>query len=168
MWVSHLIELRLFSKEWSASPPRSLCHFNKVRATSPLQRLRLILAKQESCASVPSESCKFAFVTLRAAFLIERCVFTLKETCTLAKQQSRVSSTKSPRLHLEVCVTSTKRELLLHYDESELCFYFRRGPHLQGNMTFASTWPVFSLCFCNQFNNTPEKADDYSPSSTVH
>jgi len=53
-------------------------------------------------------------------------------------------------------------------NEWESYFYFRRGPCLHGNMTFASTRPVFSLYFCNQFNSTLAKADDYSPSSVVH
>ena len=43
-------------------------------------------------------------------------------------------------------------------NEWESCFYFRQGLHLQGNMTFASTRPMFSLYFCNQFNNTLAKA----------
>ena len=42
-------------------------------------------------------------------------------------------------------------------------FYLRRGPCLQGNMTFVSRRPVFSLYFCNQLNSTLAKIDDYFP-----
>jgi len=83
-----------------------------------------VLVKQESCTSVPSESCVSTLKQVHACNTLshvstssKRCVFTLKETHNLAKQQSRVFSTKrSSRPHLEVCITSTKWELRLHFN----------------------------------------------------
>jgi len=86
--LGKIAEPRFFSKERSASPSRSLRHFNKVRTASPLWCSRLS-------------------------------------------------------------------------NEWKSHFYFRRGPRLLGNMTFASTRHVFSLYFSNKFNSTLAKIDDY-------
>jgi len=81
MRVSRLTEPHLFSKEKSASPPRSLLHFNKVRAVSPLWRPHLFsilwLASWQNKRAAPLFPVsvasqlwsKFLFITLRTVFL---------------------------------------------------------------------------------------------------
>ena len=49
------------------------------------------------------------------------------------------------------------------FNEWESRFYLRWSSCLQSKMTFVSIRPMFSLCFCNQFNSTLAKAvDDFS------
>jgi len=73
-----------------------------------------------------------------------------------------LGKTTEPHLFNKVRAASPLRCSPL-FNEWDSRFYFRRGLRLQGNMTFASTRLVFSLCFCNQFNSIWTKAvDDFS------
>ena len=94
------------------------------------------------------------------------------QNTSLAFQESRLPSIErsasppwSLRYFNQVRAASPLRCSRL-FDEWESRFYL--GSRLPGNMTFASTRPALSLFFCNQFNSTLAKADDYSPNSTVH
>ena len=115
MRVSRLLQQR--EVRVSTSKSASLQQSESCVSTSKITSiLACVLTKQESCASVPSES----YVSIlkqvcvcnaqsRVSTSSERCIFTLKETRNLATHLSSVSSTKrSLRLHLEVCVISTK------------------------------------------------------------
>ena len=185
--VSRLTELRLSSKKRSASPPWSLRHFNKVTPAFSLWRLRLFsilcLASWQNKraaslflarpASLLWSKLAFGNAQSRVPTSSERRVFTLKKTHTLAKHQRHVSSTmKSPHLYLEVCVTSTKWELHLHFDVRVSPM---SGSHISTSdevPVSKTTWPLRlqDLCsvFWKLFNSILVKADDYSPNSTIH
>ena len=105
---------------------------------------------------------KFAFVTPIASFLHQvKGVSSLQVKLTpwqnnrvVSLQQSEICLAifTEPRLFNKVRAASPLRCSRLS-NKLELRFYFRRAPYLQGNTTFASTWPASSLCFCNQFNS---------------
>jgi len=166
MRVSCLTESRLSSKKKSASPPWNLRYFNKVRAVSPLQRLHLfsilcLAFWQNKRATLLWNKPASSNVQSPVSTSNERCVFTLKETCTLAKQQSRVSSTmKSPGLHLEVCVTSTKLELRLHFNVHVSPMNESRVSTSDKVRVSKATWPLHLQNLCAVFTS--------AISSTVH